>query len=1051
MIKNTLSMPCARQGFLSKVKLKGGTPMTQETYQRKLTAILSADVEGYSRLMGEDEDTTIKTLTTYRELMTTLINKHRGRVVDSPGDNLLAEFTSVVDAVRCAVEIQEELRIRNAELSENKRMHFRIGINLGDVVEEGERIYGDGINIAARVEGLAEGGGICISGTVYDSIKNKLSLTYESLGEHTVKNITEPVRVYRMRVGPEAAVQPRPRQWHKAALAALVVLIVVAGAFAIWNFYFRPPSIEPASIEKMAFPLPDKPSIAVLPFVNMSEDHKQEYFSDGLTDQIINSLTKMPHLFVIARISTFAYKGKTVKVQKVAEDLGVRYVLEGSVQRSAERVRITAQLIDAITGLHIWSERYDRELKDIFVIQDDITMEITKAMRIEITEGEQARLWQKRSTVNLKAYLKFLEGTGYSYRLTKEDNTRARQLFEEAIALDPGFANAYVSLGYAHWSNARFGWVESRAKSIKIAFKYAQKAIELDDTSDLAHTLIGGVYLLKRQHEKNIAQAERAIAINPNGAWNNIFMAGALGCSGRWEESLGYAEKAMRLAPFPHVAYYWLLGRSYFMTGQYDKAIKTFKKAVHINPDYLVARAFLAASYSSLERQADAAAQANEVLRINPKFSLESYAKTLPYKNKADTERYISALHKAGLPKTPPLPLPDKPSIAVLPFTNMSGDPKQEYFSDGMTEEIIMGLSKVPNLFVIARNSTFVYKGKSVNIQQVSKELGVRYVLEGSVRKAEERVRITAQLIDATTGNHVWSERYDRNLKDIFALQDEITLKIMTALQVKLTEGQTARLTARGTKNLEAYLKCLEAREHIFRFNKESNALAREKLKEAIALDPNYPAAYRFLGGTHFMDIWLKTTDSPKRSLGEAIKFLKKAISLDPSYGDAHALLGFVLIYVRQYEKAVAEAEKGVALCPSSAASYGYLGGVLRYVGRSEEAIQAYKKALRLNPFSPTSWIYGLGIAYLFTGQCEQAIEQCLKAVHLEPKSVLNHVTLTAVLGACGREEDARSQAKELLKIQPNFTVEYFGKRLTNKNDADKELILDGLRKAGLK
>jgi len=295
--------------------------METEGYKRKLTAILSADVEGYSRLMGEDEDATIRTLTSYRELMSTLIQKHRGRVVDSPGDNLLAEFLSVVDAVRCAVEIQEELRVRNAELPENRRMHFRIGINLGDVVQEEERIYGDGINIAARVEGLAEGGGICISGTVYDSIKNKLSLTYESLGEHTVKNITEPVRVYRMRVGPEAAVKPQPKPWHKPALAALVVLIVAVGAWAIWNFYFRPPPIEPASVEKMAFPLPEKPSIAVLPFTNMSGDPTQDYFSDGLTEEIITALSKVPRLFVIARQSSFSYKGKPVKVQQKIRDV----------------------------------------------------------------------------------------------------------------------------------------------------------------------------------------------------------------------------------------------------------------------------------------------------------------------------------------------------------------------------------------------------------------------------------------------------------------------------------------------------------------------------------------------------------------------------------------------------------------------------------------------------------------------------------------------------------------------------------------------------------
>jgi adenylate cyclase len=306
--------------------------------------------------------------------------------------------------------------------------------------------------------------------------------------------------------------------------------------------------------------------------------------------------------------------------------------------------------VDSITGRHKWSERYDRDLEDIFAIQDDITMAITKALNIELIEGEQARIWEKEgTTTNLKAYLKYLEGMGYYYRFTKEGNSRAQQLLEEAIGLDPGYANAYAILGWVHWFNARYGWVESRDKSIETAHKYAQKSLELDDSLDFAHLLIGGVYLLKRQQEKNVAQTERAIAINPNGAVNNIYMAGALGCAGRWEESLGYAEKAMRLAPFPPVYYYWLLGRSYFMTGQYDKAVDTFKKAVHVSPDYLVARAFLAASYSSLDRQAEAAAEAEEVLRINPKFSLKFYAKTLPYKNKADIERYIAALRKAGL------------------------------------------------------------------------------------------------------------------------------------------------------------------------------------------------------------------------------------------------------------------------------------------------------------------------------------------------------------------------------------------------------------------
>ena len=629
--------------------------MAEEGFKRKLTAILSADVEGYSRLMGDDEEATIRILTAYRAAMTTLIQKFRGRVVDAPGDNLLSEFASAVDAVNCAVEMQRELAERNAELSYERRMQFRIGVNVGDVVEEEDRIYGDGVNIAARVEGLAEAGGICISGRVYDQVENKLDLEYEFLGEQEVKNIATPLRIYRVLSHPGAAAhrvikakRAVSRTWRNV-LVATVAIVVVGAAAAVWQFYFRSPAMEVASVEKMAFPLPDMPSIAVLPFDNMSEDPKQEYFSDGLSDQIISSISKIPHLFVIARNSTFTYKGQPVKVQKVAEDLGVRYVLEGSVQRSADRVRITAQLIDAITGRHKWSERYDRNLEDIFAIQDDITMAITKALNIELGEGEQARLWQK-DTTNLKAYLKYLEATSYLNRITKEDNTRARQLSEEALALDPGYANAYVHLGWTHWNDARFGWVESRGKSIETAYKYAQKAIEQDDTLDTAHLLIGGVYLVKRQQEKNVAQAERALAINPNGARNNMYMAGALGCAGKWEESLGYAKKAMRFAPFPPVWYFWILGRSYFMTSQYDKAIETFKKAVHVSPDYLVAHAFLAACYSSLDRQAEAAAEAGEVLRINPKFDLESYAKTsLPYKNKGDIDRYVAALRKAGL------------------------------------------------------------------------------------------------------------------------------------------------------------------------------------------------------------------------------------------------------------------------------------------------------------------------------------------------------------------------------------------------------------------
>ncbi len=392
--------------------------MTAQEVKRKLAAILSADVKGYSRLMGKDEEATVRTLNAYKEVMTNLIQQHHGRVVDAPGDNVLAEFASVVDAVRCAVEIQKELKTRNNELHENRRMEFRIGVNLGDVIEDGEQILGDGVNIAARLENLSEAGGICISGTAYDQVENKLSLGYEYLGEQTVKNIAKPVRVYRVLMEPEAAGKvlgerkAKSRRLPRAAIGLAVAVIVVAAFIIIWKFYISPapqpevtpkgkiavsqtekapavappsaevtpkesaavptpekvlkpvtpstPKVEVASKEKMAFPLPDKPSIAVLPFVNMSGDKEQEYFSDGLTEEIINALSRLPQIFVIARNSSFTYKGKAVDIKQVGREMGVQYVMEGSVRKEANRIRITAQLIDSTSGRHVFSERYDR-------------------------------------------------------------------------------------------------------------------------------------------------------------------------------------------------------------------------------------------------------------------------------------------------------------------------------------------------------------------------------------------------------------------------------------------------------------------------------------------------------------------------------------------------------------------------------------------------------------------------------------------------------------------------------------------------------------------
>ena len=631
--------------------------MTTEEVKRKLAAILSADVKGYSRLMGEDEESTARTLNAYKEVMTGLIQHHRGRVVGTAGDSVLAEFASVVDAVRCAVEIQKELKTRNAELPENRRMEFRIGVNLGDVIEDGDQILGDGVNIAARLESLSEAGGICISGTAFDQVRNKVDLGYKYLGEQTVKNIALPVRMYKVLMEPRVTgaegkgqVKGVPVWRRKPVLAgAAAVLIVLIGA-AVWNFYFRAQKIEPASKEKMAFPLPDKPSIAVLPFVNMSDDPKQEFFSDGLTEDLITALSKVPNLFVIARNSTFTYKGKHVKVQQVAEDLGVRYVLEGSIQKAGDRVRITAQLIDAVKGYHVWSEQYDQEIKDIFALQDKITLEILKALDVKLTWGEGGRI-SGRGTNNLQAYLKFLEARELCLQLNKESNFKARQLAEEVIRLDPQFPSGYGLLAVVTSMDVWLGVSQSPKESMMKAIELEQKAISLDDSNASAHAYLGFLYVNIREYEKGLTEGARAIEMAPNLADAHAYFAFGLNYIGRPEEALVHSNMAFRLNPVRPPAYYYMSAAlAYRLTGRYEDAVKMCKEVLSRWPNQFYGHVELVMAYMAWGRDDEARAAAQNLLRIDPKFSVQRYGQSLPYKDPALTAQALELMRKAGLP-----------------------------------------------------------------------------------------------------------------------------------------------------------------------------------------------------------------------------------------------------------------------------------------------------------------------------------------------------------------------------------------------------------------
>jgi adenylate cyclase len=627
--------------------------MADEGFKRKLTAILSADAVEYSRLMGDDEEATVRTLTSYREVLTTLIQQHNGKVLDSPGDNLLAEFVSVVDSVQCAVAVQKEIIARNDELSQSRRMQFRIGINLGDVIEEEGRIYGDGVNIAARLEGLSEPGGICISRTAYDQVKKKLSLGYEYMGEHSVKNIDEPVRVYRVLTEPEAVGKVIGekrfigRISRKTAMAAIIILFIVAGGVIGWNVYLQQSKkIEPASLEKMVYALPDKPSVAVLPFDNLTGDPTQEYFSDGITEEIITALSTIPELFVIARNSTFTYKGKPVKIQQVSEELGVQYVLEGSVRRAESRVRITAQLIDALTGRHLWAERYEKDLNDIFALQDEITMKIITALQVKLTEGEQARMRGKKSK-NLDVYLKQIQATGLLRKHTRESLIQYGQLAQEIIDLDPENPYGYRALAWNHWLNAKHG--VSPRESIAEAFKLAQKAISLDKSDSASHALLGSIYLLRRQYEKAIALGERSIALEPNGALAHALFGMTLRHAGRLDEGIGHLKQAIRLNPFSPHWYFFQLGGGYTQKGQYEEALAAFEKSLKVSPDNWSSYFGIAIVFTLLGRDEEARAAAKKLTELNPDFSAERIIKSGPWKNQAFVKLLLETVHNLGL------------------------------------------------------------------------------------------------------------------------------------------------------------------------------------------------------------------------------------------------------------------------------------------------------------------------------------------------------------------------------------------------------------------
>jgi adenylate cyclase len=623
---------------------------------RKLAAIMFTDIVGFSHQMGADEARMLRLLEIHNQLIQHAVSEHHGHVIKTMGDAFVVDFPSVVNAVQCAQRVQGHMRAHNAEKEKPEQIHVRIGIHLGDiVVQPNGDVLGDGVNIASRLQTLAAPDTICISQKVYEEVEKKLPLgAVISLGRPRLKNIAQRQSIYALLPEQLKGVRQllrvqrlklsrRVGTAHRVVALVGLLALVSAGTLLIRNRYFPSPS---------GLPLPDKPSIVVLPFTNISGDPQQEYFSDGITEDLTTDLSKFSGLFVIARNSAFTYKGKAVKVQDVSRELGVRYALEGSVRKADSQVRITAQLIDTPSGQHLWAERYDRELKDIFALQDEITRQIVANLRVEVGQAELERA-RRTPTENLTAYDYVLRGREAFLRASldqtqKEANAQARQLFEKAIELDPAYAEAYTWLGYTYLLERIMVW-NLDPQTLERAGELAQKAIALDDSLPRPHLLLGQVYRWKKQHEQAIAEVERALALDPNSDYAYVNLGDVLFAVGRPEETIGLVEKAMHLNPRYPVYYLQLLGQAYGMTGRYEEAIATLKRVVTLNPNFFPAHLVLASCYVELGRLAEAQAAAAEVLRINPNFSLEVERQTSGVKDPAAVEHWLTTLRKAGL------------------------------------------------------------------------------------------------------------------------------------------------------------------------------------------------------------------------------------------------------------------------------------------------------------------------------------------------------------------------------------------------------------------
>jgi adenylate cyclase len=622
--------------------------------KRKLAAILHADVVGFSRLMGDDEAGTHQALGELRRAIDPLIAAHGGRIVGTAGDSLLADFSSVVDALNCAIKMQEASRAINDAIPPERRLELRIGVNLGDVIVDGDDIFGDGVNIAARLEALAQPGTVCISQTVYDHVKNKLDLNDRPLGSHRVKNIAEPVRAYAVDVGTGAR---RPRRGRRPLVAAAGAAALATAGLVAWALYAgasrellglgaAPKPVEVASLAAPAR-LAGRPSIAVLPFKNLSADAGQDFFSDGITEDVITALGRFSNLLVIAKSASFPFKGSTAQPAEIGRLLDARYLLGGSIRRAGDRLRVNVELTEAGTGVHVWSETYDAEVKDIFSVQDDIARRVVGAAAVKLTRFERERVLTK-PTENLAAYEYVLRGREFLSHASRDKNDEAAALFQRAIDLDPNYAAAYAALGGSHFEAVVSGWTEFRQQELEQAETLAQKALALDPTTTSAYRLLAFINMYKRRYDLALGQIDRALEINPSDLDSYQTRGNILVWAGRAAEALPWVEGALRF-DHGHILATQSLCWAYYFLGRYNDAVEAGDRALARSPGrngQTYIHPFLAAAYAEMGRNQDAEGERVVLMRLWPFFDAQTFAGQFGTQEARD--HLLEGLKKAG-------------------------------------------------------------------------------------------------------------------------------------------------------------------------------------------------------------------------------------------------------------------------------------------------------------------------------------------------------------------------------------------------------------------